>query len=363
MPQANTPSTKLHSAESGFNTVRSASVASLWTAARAYFASDARRAIQTVLGLIWLLDGALQFQPFMYSKGFIQVITGLETGQPYWLASSINWAAHTLQTNITVFNTLSALTQVVIGLGLLYRPAVKGAIALSLAWSLIVWWSAEAFGFLFTDTASPLTGAPGAVLLYAIIGLLVWPTKRPGGLLGVRGARTTWAALWLVMAWLWLLAPNSTANATAGAISSAPSGTGWLTSLQHSAASAAAGHGLPIALVLAGASVAIGVTVVLNWRPRAFLALGVILNLAYWVLGQGFGGILTGSGTDPNAGPLFILLAFGMYSLVGIDEPAVRRRHQESARPRLSSKPGSEPLDDCGSGVHRGLRTAATATH
>jgi hypothetical protein len=264
----------------------------------------------------------------MYSKGFVQVITGTAAGQPHWLASSINWAAQIFQSNITALNTLFALTQVIIGLGLLYRPTVKGALALSLAWSLMVWWSAEAFGFLFSNTASPLTGAPGAVLLYAIIGLLVWPTKRAGGSLGVRGARITWAALWLVMAWLWLLGPNSTANATSGAISGAPSGAGWLTSLQHSAASATAGHGLPIALVLAGVSAAIGVTVALNWRPRAFLALSVILNLTYWVLGQGFGGILTGSGTDPNAGPLFIILAFGMYSLVGVEAPAVRTRHQ-----------------------------------
>ena len=251
----------------------------------------------------------------MYSKGFIHVITGLEAGQPDWLASSIKWAAHIFQTNITLFNTLFALTQVIIGLGLLYRPTVKRALALSFAWSLIVWWSAEAFGFLFSNTASPLTGAPGAVLLYAIIGLLAWPTHRPGGLLGLRGARTTWAALWLVMAWLWLLAPNSTANATSGAISNAPSGAGWLSSLQHSVATAAGGHGLPIAIVLAGVSAAVAVTVAMNWHPRTFLALGVILNLAYWVLGQGFGGILTGSGTDPNAGPLFILLAFGMYSI------------------------------------------------
>ena len=40
----------------------------LSSAARAYFASDARRIAQTALGLIWLLDGALQFQSFMYSK-------------------------------------------------------------------------------------------------------------------------------------------------------------------------------------------------------------------------------------------------------------------------------------------------------
>jgi hypothetical protein len=333
MSQADTSSTRLAAAASGLTTARRAPAASIRTAARVYFASDARRSIQTVLGLIWILDGALQFQSFMYSKGFVQVITGTAAGQPHWLASSIEWAAHIFQSNITALNTLFALTQVIIGLGVLYRPTVKGALALSFAWSLIVWWGAEAFGFMFSNTPSPLTGAPGAVLLYAIVGLLVWPTQRPGGLLGVRGARITWAALWLVMAWLWLLAPNSTANATSGAVSNAPSGAGWLSSLQHSVATATGGHGLAIAIVLAGVSAAIAVTVAMNWHPRTFLALGVILNLAYWVLGQGFGGILTGSGTDPNAGPLFILLAVGMYSLAGVEESAVRTRHRENAPP------------------------------
>ncbi len=65
---------------------------------------------------------------------------------------------------------------------------------------------------MFGVTAMPLTGAPGAVLLYALIGAIVWPNDRPGGVLGVRGARIAWAALWLVMAWLWLLAPSSSAN-------------------------------------------------------------------------------------------------------------------------------------------------------
>ena len=50
--------------------------------ARAYFASDTQRTIQTVLGLIWLLDGGLQFQSFMYGKGFIQLAHELDRGQP-----------------------------------------------------------------------------------------------------------------------------------------------------------------------------------------------------------------------------------------------------------------------------------------
>ena len=106
------------------------------------------------------------------------------------------------------------------------------------------------------------------------------------------------------MAWSWLLAPNSSANATTDAIMSAPGG-GWLHSLQTSVASAAKGHGLVIALVLALLSAAIGVAVATNWRPVPFLALAIALNVGYWVIGQGFGGIFyTNSATDPNAGPL-----------------------------------------------------------
>jgi hypothetical protein len=224
---------------------------------------------------------------------------------------------------------LSALTQVIIGLGLLCRPTVKGALALSFAWSLFVWWFAEAFGLLFSNTASPLTGAPGAVLLYAIIGLLAWPNERPGGLLGARGARTAWATLWLVMAWLWLLAPNSSANATSSAIDAAPSGAAWLTNVEHSVATAVAGDGLLVALILAGVSAAIGLAVAVNWHPRAFLAAAIVLNLAYWVIGQGLGGVLTGSGTDPNSGPLFILFAIGLYSLRSARQPATRSRSEE----------------------------------
>ena len=36
----------------------------------------------------------------------------------------------------------------------------------------------------------------------------------------------------------------------------------------------------------------------------------------FWVSGQGLGGIFTGSGTDPNTGPLIILLAFAMVPTV-----------------------------------------------
>jgi hypothetical protein len=295
---------------------------SLLADARSYFASDRRRTAQSLLGLIWLLDGGLQFQSFMYSKGFINMLTGLTAGQPAWLASSMTWAAHQLQHNLAVGNTLFALLQVSIGFGLLYRPTVRPALAVSFAWALVVWWFGEAFGMMFMTMASPLTGAPGAVLLYALIGMIVWPNGRPGGLLGLRGARTAWCALWLVMAWLWLEVPSNGPGAVSSALEAAPSGMVWLSSLQLDVAHAIQGAGVPIAFVLGALSAAIGVAVAMNWRAKQFLILAIVLNIAYWVLGEGFGGIFQGGATDPNAGPLFVLMAYVMYGLVRYRQPA-----------------------------------------
>jgi hypothetical protein len=282
---------------------------------RAYFWSDSTRRVQTVLGLFWLLDGGLQFQSFMYSRGFLRVLVGGAAGQPAWLHASIIWGAEQANGNLTVWNTLFALVQVLLGLGLLYRPTVKPTLAASFAWVLIVWWFGEAFGMLFMDMAQPLSGAPGGVLIYGLVGLLAWP-GRPGGLLGVRGAKIMWAGLWLLMAWLWLMAPSSAPNATSTMLTAVDSGMGWLTSLQHSLAGDVHGHGLVIALILAGLSAAIGIAVAADWRARTFLDLAIALNLVYWVVGQSLGGIFAGGATDPNSGPLFILLACAMYPLV-----------------------------------------------
>ncbi|HEY3771731.1 MAG TPA: hypothetical protein VGL69_01950 [Solirubrobacteraceae bacterium] len=281
----------------------------------AYLWSDSARRLQTTLGVIWLLDGGLQFQSFMYSRGFLRMIDAGAAGQPAWLASLLHWGVRMANGDLAVWNSLFALVQVAIGLGLLYRPLVKPALIVSFAWSLFVWGFGEAFGMLFMNMAQPLTGAPGAVLLYGLIGLLAWPNGRQGGLLGVRGAKVLWCALWSVMAYLWLLAPNSSPDATHDALTSVSSGIAGLTSVQHTLARASAGHGLLIALVLGAVSLVIAIGVVAEWRPRTWLSLSIALNLGYWVLGQSLGGIFAGGATDPNAGPLFVVLACAVFPL------------------------------------------------
>ena len=282
---------------------------------RDYFWSDTPRAVQTVLGLIWLLDGGLQFQSFMYSHGFVAMLLGNARGQPAWVHASIIWGARLANGDIGLWNTLFALVQVAIGLGILYRPLTRLALLGSLAWVLIVWGFGEGFGLLLTNAAQPLTGAPGGVLLYGLIGLVAWPGAGPGGRLGVRGAKTMWCALWVVVAWLWLLGASSAPDATRGALTTVPSGIRPLDSLRATLANASGGHGLVIALALAALSAAIGIAVAADWHPRSFLGVSIALNLVYWVIAQGFGGIFAGGATDPNSGLPFVLLACALYPL------------------------------------------------
>jgi hypothetical protein len=109
-------------------------------------------------------------------------------------------------------------------------------------------------------------------------------------------------------------------------IDAAPWGTSWLSTVQDWAASAAAGNSLIIAVVFAFASFAIGIAVAANWHPRPFLIAAIVLNLDYWVFGQGFGGIFQGGATDPNAGPLFVLFACGLYTLLPFEGSTAAER-------------------------------------
>jgi len=41
----------------------------------------------------------------------------------------------------------------------------------------------------------------------------------------------------------------------------------------------------------------------------------------YWIVPQGLGGIFAGGATDPNAAPLFVLLAYAMFPIMSDRRP------------------------------------------
>jgi hypothetical protein len=288
------------------------------------------RGIQIALGLIWLLDGALQFQAFMYSHAFLaEVIEPAALMQPGWVRRPILWASDLVGGDLALWNTLFALVQCAIGLGLIYRRTVKPALILSFAWALVVWWLGEGFGMVLMNMGSPLVGSPGAVVLYAVIGVLVWPGSRAdgrsalgAGALGDRGGRIAWSAVWLCSAALWVAALARPVYSISGALIEASGDSmPWLAEIQRSLAMALGGDGKPIAAFLLVLSLLIGAGVWSRWR-RGALLLGALVSLVYWTLGQSLGGLTTGTATDPNIGPLFLLLAVALWPAPARGAPA-----------------------------------------
>ena len=148
-----------------------------WAADRE--SAGARRWVQVALGAIWLLDAALQYQPYMFSRAFATgVIEPAGAGNPGFVASPVVFAGQFMLHNEVAFNAIFATIQLALGVGLLYRRTVRGALAGSIVWALSIWWLGEGLGGIFTSTATPVTGAPGAALLYALIASLAWQAAR-----------------------------------------------------------------------------------------------------------------------------------------------------------------------------------------
>ena len=100
----------------------------------------AQRVLQIALGLFWILDTALQFQPFMFSKNFVPTyVTANASGQPAVFHWAITNVGHFLTPHPAVWNSLFALTQLAIGVGLLFRRTVRPALAISFPYALGVW--------------------------------------------------------------------------------------------------------------------------------------------------------------------------------------------------------------------------------
>jgi hypothetical protein len=255
------------------------------------------------------------------------MLAGMAAGNPGFIADPITWSARLVADHPTWTNAAFASVQLFLAAGIAWRPTVKVALAASIPWALGVWWVGEGFGGVFHGTANPVMGGPGAVIIYAILAVLLWPTDRDGPFeaarpFGATPARLLWLILWGSLAWFAIgPAASRTSQAMRNMIAGMASGEpGWLASLDRNAANLVAGQGTTVAVTLA---VVLGLVAAGVFLPvpgaRAALVLAVVVAAVIWAVGENFGGILTGSGTDPNTGPLLMLLAAAYW-------PATRRK-------------------------------------
>lgn len=297
----------------------------------------ARRALTIGLGVLWLLDAALQYQPFMFTTGFPNTITRpTGDGSPAWVRAPVDWAASLMASHVVLLNAVFASVQLAIAVGLLWRRTARAALAASIGWAVLVWWLGEGLGGLFAGPVSPLMGLPGAVIVYAVLAVIAWPPRAPrvgrslaeSSVLGRSGARALWLVFWALFVFETLRpadrAPNGLADAVSGMSDGEPH---WIGHLDAAAGRLLAGHGVEASVALAVLFAVIAVAVLLPaTAARGALVLAVVLAGLIWVIGENFGGLFTGQGTDPNSGPLLALLAVAYWPFTSRARAAVQHR-------------------------------------
>ena len=300
-----------------------------------------RRGIQIALGVLWLLDAALQLQPFMFTADFAQqVLAPSGQDQPVWVSAPTDFFARLIAGHPAPLNVGFALVQLALGIGFLIPRLVRPTIVGSVVWSAGIWWFAEGLGGLATGNASVVTGAPGAVLLYGVLALAVWPATDDRS---PRAADDTAIAGWFPFAWLvlWLggallqLLPSQRGTAALhDQLGSAEGTPAWLTSMHHLAGTVLshAGSAAFIALVAAMVLIGLGGLAGRPWRTAAAVA-GAVLAITFWVLGQNIGELYSGQATDPNTGPLIVLMALAL-----IGSSATTRRPTRKGRNTVEAR-------------------------
>jgi hypothetical protein len=295
-----------------------------------------RRQLEITLGGLWLLDGVLQFQPFMFTKEFFQGILGMaDMGLPGPLSRPDVWVASLLVSHPAAWNAVFATLQILLGLGLVYRRTARAALLLSVPWALGVWVVGEGFGGLFMGGTSLIDGAPGAAFLYAVVAVLLWPdiSLRTRDITG----RAAWVLAWCGSALLELQTVNHAPTVPAAQIRNGGFGEpGWLAWLNTAAAHLVGHRGTEFAVGLGVTASLVGFGVCWSVSRRTALAAGMVLAAALALVGQDLGAIATGHGTDPGTGPLFVLLGLAMGSTMlapagtrrGVFAPSVAKTRQ-----------------------------------
>jgi cytochrome oxidase Cu insertion factor (SCO1/SenC/PrrC family) len=313
-----------------------------------------RMLLRVGFGLIWIVDGLLQAQPKMAGGLASQVIEPTAAASPAWVQHLVNWGGTVWSYHPITAGAASVWIQVGIGAWLIIAargPWSRLAGLASVAWGLTVWVFGESFGGMFAPGLSWLTGAPGAVLLYAVAGALIalpesaWRSPRLGRLL-LGGIGLFFIGMAVLQAWpgrgYWQGTTGGKPDTLAGMVQSMSSTPQphVLSSLLASFGSFAASNGLAVNLVVVIVLAGMGV-IFLSGRPRLVryaVWFGIVFGLADWVLVQDLG-FLGGLGTDPNSMiPWILLFSAGYLALT----PAAPAPHEAPAE----AQPSTPAADD-----------------
>jgi cytochrome oxidase Cu insertion factor (SCO1/SenC/PrrC family) len=308
----------------------------------------ARTYLRWAFGLIWLIDGILQFQPSMPLGLADNVVRPMSVGTPSWLHSLMIHFINTWNSHPVSLAAGVAWFQVGLGLVILVSNGRTGrwVAGISALWAAFIWLIGNGAGGIFVHGATILFGWPGASLFYVVAG--VWLFVNPTRFHASFSTFTLrlFAILFLVAivfqslpaAGFWH-GGNSNALTTMTTSMTGvdqPHALAWV--VRHSgtiAGQMGGGFNIIVILWLAVCAVALWVSVTTRWNWPAYTA--VIGCVVFWIIAED-GAFFGGLATDFNS-------LIPMAVLIGCAAP---RLQSLAPRTRRASK---EMLDSAGAVV------------
>src|ERR1700730_13089908 len=124
---------------------------------------DLWASIRIVFGVIWLVDGVLEWQPADFHN-FLQLITAMSQGQPAPLAAVISAGQAVVAINPTLATGLLAALETAVGLSLITNTLSRWALRISVLLAALIWVFGQGFGMVFMAGATDVQSGPLYVL-------------------------------------------------------------------------------------------------------------------------------------------------------------------------------------------------------
>lgn len=317
-----------------------------------------QKRLRQLIGAMWLVVGLLQLQPQMFTMNMVNgVMMPIVKSQPGFIASNLQWIIAMTTQHLVAVNLLIAIVQIILGLLFLSGRWVKGTVIASIVWALIVWYGGEGMSMLFTGQAGILTGAPGAVLLYPLLGLLVYPRQSSRATVSDTAADATESTLLPRSHFRWYLAgfwffaallqlqpywwqSGQISQAVGGMVGQGGLNAFLVDPLMNRLVAITATIEIPLNIVLIVVFMALGVGVAFAKAEhlRFFLLASIVVSLLIWWGAQALGMIFTGMSTDFNSGLLLIIMALTCWPRASLAH-AVQERPIDGAKRQSHGSP------------------------
>jgi nitrite reductase (NO-forming) len=124
--------------------------------------------VRIIFGVIWLIDGLLQWQPANFHN-FLQLITAVGQGQPAPLAAVIAVGQAVAAVNPILANGLLAALETAIGISLITNVLSRWALGISALLAVAIWVFGQGLGMVFMAGVTDIQSGP----LYVLVSLML----------------------------------------------------------------------------------------------------------------------------------------------------------------------------------------------